>query len=269
VSRFDTCSLCPRLCRDGCPVATGSAREATVPAWIASTLREWELGRLDDNAAIEAATACVDCGGCRDHCHLHVPLPEYLRTVRAKLVAPPPIAPLAPIEGEGAWVAVETDDRPLAALLARKLGLAVRRWPTVDRLGADATESAVWAQHAPRIRAAVGASSVVVADGGAAHALGAAGVAVTWAHVLVGETEEHVGSCAAGGDRPLRCCGAAGPLVRHHPDDALRVARLFASRGEVERVVDSRCRNHLRAAGIHASDWVDRWMEERWAIGGC
>lgn len=263
MTRFDTCTLCPRLCRDGCPVATGSAREATVPGWIANTLREWELGRLPDSAAIEAATACVDCGGCRDHCHLHVPLPEYLRTVRAKLLPAPPVASLEPIEGDGVWIAVETDDRPLAVLLARKLGVGVRRWRTVDRLGAAATESPAWAQQAPRLRAAVGGGSVVVADGGAAHALGAAGIAVTWAHRLVGETEELVGSCVASGDRPLRCCGAAGPLVRHHPDDALRVARRFASRGSVTAVVDARCRNHLRAAGIQASDWVDRWMEER------
>lgn len=262
MTRFDTCSLCPRLCRDACPVATGSAREATVPAWIGATLREWELGRLPDAAALEAATACVDCGGCRDNCHLHVPLPEYLRTVRARLDVLPPPAPLAPIEGTGAWIAVETDERPLAALLASRLAGGVRRWPTVDRLGVAALESPSWVRHAPLLRAAVGASPVVVADGGAAQALAAAGVEVTWAHVAVGESEVRVGSCAAGGERPLRCCGAAGPLLRHHPDDALRVARRFAERGEVARVVDARCRSHLRAAGIEASDWVDRWMEE-------
>jgi ferredoxin len=261
VTRFDTCSLCPRLCRDACPVATGSAREATVPAWIGATLREWELGRLPDSAALEAATACVDCGGCRDHCHLHVPLPEYLRTVRAALVEAPPIAPLAPIEGTGEWIAVETDERPLAALLATRLSGGVRRWKTTDRLGVDAVESPAWAQQAPRLRSAVGAARVVVADGGAARALAAAGIEVTWAHVAAGEAEAHTGSCVAGGDRPLRCCGAAGPLLRHHPDDARRVALRFAERSDDLRLVDARCRNHLRSAGITASDWIDRWME--------
>jgi hypothetical protein len=259
VSDLDTCVLCPRLCRDACPVATGSAREAAVPTWIATTLREWEAGRLPAAIAREAATLCTDCGACRAACHLDRPLPERLRRARAELCEAPAIEPLRPIEGTGARVAVEADERPLAAVLSRRIGAPVRRWPTGDRLGVAAVEHATFAHRGAAIREALGGLEVVVADGGVARALGAAGVPFVWVHDLVPglRAADTVGSCACGGERPLACCGGAGPLARHHPDDAARVARMFVERGGGGVLADARCRSHLRAAGLEVYDLVD------------
>lgn len=267
---FDTCSLCPRLCRSACPVATGTGRELAAPAWIGTVLRDWERGVASDDDARYVATLCVDCGGCRDLCHLHVPLPELLRTVRARLVAPPPPAPLAPIVGSGD-VVVEADERPLAAILARRSGRTVARWPTPDRLGVHAIEAPDWSSHAAAIRAAVGARTVVTQDGGVARALDAAGVGYQWASSWLGETDAaDVGSCATGGVRPLACCGGAGPLAAHHPDDAARVGDRFverldpgSDRGSTEGapvLADARCRDHLRRHALR--DRIDRWAEE-------
>jgi hypothetical protein len=263
VTPFDTCSLCPRLCRDACPVATGASREAAVPAVIAGVLRDWRLGRASDELASEAATLCLDCGGCESACHLHRPLPQQLREVRRALVTAPRPAPLQPIEGEGDLVAVEADERPLAAVLAKRLGRPVRRWPTADRLGASSIEGPAFADHARRLREAAAGRKVVVADGGSARALAAAGIAASWAHEWVERRVEGcVGSCVAGGDRPLRCCGGAAPLAWRHPADARRVARTFAARMDGERVVDARCRDHLRSAGVEARDLLDDWLAE-------
>jgi ferredoxin len=310
--RFGTCSLCPRLCRHACPVATGSAREAAVPALIAGVLLAWERSRSDrdsptkegsrsdlrsdqrdersrsdrdsptkegsrsdlrsdqkhvrvsDAEALEVATLCVDCGACRDVCHLHVPLPEHLRVVRSQLAPPVPIEPLRPVEGQGALVAVETDERPLAAILQGRLGRDVARWPTGDRLGVAALESPGWDRHAAALRAQAGSRQVVLADGGAASALGAAGVAYVWAAELLGvELGSATSSCVLKGgkvgDRLLACCGGAGPLARHHPEDARRVAHRF---WDGRPVADARCRAHLREAGLPAEDWLDHFVRE-------
>jgi ferredoxin len=262
--RFGTCSLCPRLCRHACPVTTGSAREAAVPALIAGVLRDWERGKLSDADALEVATLCVDCGACRDACHLHVPLPEHLRVVRRQLAPPVPLQPLQAIEGQGAVVAVETDERPLAAILQRHLGQDVARWRTTDRLGVGGMESLGWESHAVQLRERAGSRQVVVADGGAASALGAAGVAYVWAAQLLGvELGGVSSSCVLEGekvgDRLLACCGGAGPLARHHPEDAQRVAQRF---WDGRRVADARCRAHLRTAGLPAEDWLDGLVGE-------
>lgn len=264
MSGLDTCVLCPRLCRNACPVATGSAREAAVPTWIATVLREWEAGRLPASVAREAATLCTDCGGCRDACHLDRPLPELLRRARAALLEAPAMEPLRPITGAGELVAVEADDRPLAALLAARLGRPVRRWCTGDRLGVAAIEHASFAQRGAAIREALGPLHAVVADGGVAAALSAAGASFRWVYELVPglRTDDTVGSCACGGERPLACCGGAGPLARHHPADAARVAERFVERGGGGVLADARCRGHLRAAGLAARDLVDRLGED-------
>lgn len=254
---FDTCSLCPRLCRSACPVATGSGREIAAPSWIGHVLRAYRLGRVDRDEALAVATLCADCGGCADLCHLHVPLPQLLREVRAELGAGGVLGPLAAIEGSAAVIVVETDDRPLAAALAARSGREVSRWPAPDRLGVDGIESPGWSERAAALRERVGPREVVVADGGAAAALGAAGIAYRWAWDWLGVPAPPVGSCATGGDRPLRCCGAAGPLARFHPDDAARVARMFAERAVPGVFADVRCSAHLRRSGAAVRDWVD------------
>lgn len=259
MSGLDACVLCPRLCRDACPVATGSAREAAVPTWIATVLREWEARRLPASVAREAVTLCTDCGACRDACHLDRPLPELLRRARAELLEAPATEPLGPITGAGDLVAIEADERPLAALLATRLGRPVRRWETADRLGVAAVEHPVFVHRARAIREALGPLQAVVADGGVATALAAAGVAFRWVHDLVPGLRgaDVVGSCACGGARPLACCGGAGPLSRYHPDDAARVARMFVERGGTGVLADARCRGHLKAAGLEARDLLD------------
>lgn len=262
MSDWDTCALCPRLCRTSCPVATGSAREAAVPALIAAMALDHERGRLPVEQAIEAITLCTDCGACQDRCHIDRPLPELLRVARGRLTDEPPIEPLRPLEGEGSVIAVEADDRPLAAALATHLGAPVRRWATGDRLGVAAVEHPGFARHAARLRERVGDAEVVVADGGVHHALSAAGVAVAWLHERVLGLPTGDGSCRAGGDRPIACCGAAGPLIRHHPEDAERVGRTWLARADEWRVTDARCRAHLRrCGGAEVTDPLDALLE--------
>jgi hypothetical protein len=245
-------------------VATGTGREAAVPTWIATVLRAWEAGEATRARAEEAATLCTDCGRCQDHCHLHRPLPEALREARVRLLPPPVLDPLAPLQGEGDIVAVEIDERPVARWLARYLGRPVRRWATSDRLGAAASEFPVFVHRAASIAELVGDLHVVTADGAVARALERARVRWSWLHEFVPDSVVDragaVGSCACGGDRPLACCGAAGPLAAYHPQDAARVGRMFVARAGASGslpVLDTRCAEHLRRGGAPVSDPVD------------
>ena len=256
---FDTCSVCPRLCRPACPVASGSTREASVPAVIAGVLYDWERGRADAGIAADAATLCTDCGACERHCHLQRPLPALLREARAKLLPEPPIAPLGRVEGEGTLLAIEADDRLIASPLSRRLGVPVRRLVTPDRLGVAAVEHPRWETRAAEIRACVGAYEVIVADGGVAEALTASGVAFVWLHDRLPELAVGTGSCRAPGvGQPLACCGAAGPLRTHHPADARRTGEQWLRRGGDGPVLDARCGDHLRACGGAVTDPVDQ-----------
>lgn len=258
---WDTCALCPRLCRPSCPVASGSAREAAVPAVIAGVLLDFGRGRADAALAIEAATLCTDCGACQAHCHLDRPLPEALRAMRARIVPPPAYEALRPIEGKGRIIAIEADDRPLARALARRLGEPVRRWPTADRLGVAAIEHADFDRRLAEVRASVADAEIVIADGGIAEVLRRASVAFRWLHELLPDLASGCGSCRAPGDRPAACCGAAGPLARHHPDDADRVGRHWLARTAVRTVIDARCRSHLRRLDPGVRDPLDRLLE--------
>lgn len=255
-----TCALCPRLCRPSCPVASASTREAATPTAIASVLIEHERGAVPLEVAREAATLCTDCGACHEHCYLQRPLPEVLRRWRGQHLPAPQIEPLRPLEGEGAVVAVQTDDRPFAEALGRALGEPVRVWRTSDRLGAAAVEHEdAFEPHGRAIADAAAGLRVVVADGGVASALDAAGVPYHWAHELVVSVPIGGGSCcAAGDDRPLACCGGAEPLATHHPDDALRLGKAFAARLDDDLLLyDGRCRDHLARCGSIHRDVVD------------
>jgi ferredoxin len=259
---WDTCALCPRLCRPSCPVASGSTREASVPAVIAARLLDWQRDRLDPATAAEAATLCTDCGACQSHCHLDRPLPGLLRQARAELLPAAPFEPLRPIEGEGRIVAVEADERPFASALSRRLGEPVRRWPTADRLGVEAVEHREWERHGEAIRAALGGAEAVVCDGGVARALEAAGARFRWLHDVVPGLPTGTSSCkSSGGPRPAACCGAGGPLRRHHPEDARRVGELWLRRGEPAPLNDARCRSHLRDCGGDVRDLLDALLE--------
>lgn len=256
-ARWSTCVLCPRLCRTSCPVATGTAREAAVPSFLAEVLSAWERGEVADDVAREAATLCTACGACQDRCHLHRPLPQYLAETRSRLLPPPAMEPLAPIEGSAELVAIEADERPFAATLARSLDRPVARWVTRDRFGVAAIEHPVWARRAEHLRELAGARQLVVVDGGVAHALDGAGIGFRWLHDLDRSLTLAAGSCRTGGARPLSCCGGAGPLAAHHPEDAARVARVWLDRAWDGRVLDGRCRGHLVASGGAATDPLD------------
>lgn len=258
MSELSTCVLCPRLCRTSCPVATGSAREAATPSAIASVLWDYEQGRVTRSLAIAAATLCVDCGACQDRCHLDRPLPEILRKFRAELLPESLPDEISAVEGEGRYVAVLTDDRDWSGALARATGEAVRVWRTGDHLGLGATDRI---SHARRLRDGLPAGCVVVtADGGVALSLRNAGIDYLLLGQLVPAVNEGVGSCVIDGEKPLACCGAAGPLAGHHPEDANRVGRAFHVRSGTNAFRDSRCASHLRNSGCDARDPVDRLL---------
>ena len=246
----DSCAVCPRLCRHACPVAEGTAREAAVPANLARIVRGWRAGLFDDALAAEAATLCVDCGACTDACHLHVPLPDALAAVRAERGVVPAPAPLRPIEGSGARVALHTDARAWSAALAERLGEPVAAWSTDDDLGWSGRGHPGWTVHLQRVRVHVGAREVITASQDAARVLAAAGVRVTSLAAALGL--EHAAGCGAG---PTGCCGGRGPLREHHPADAARMAARMAWSGPL---ADPACRHHLRACGrVEAHDVVD------------
>lgn len=258
--RLGPCVLCPRLCRTACPVATGSSREAAVPAMIAGVLHEWREGRLPASMAAEAATLCTDCGACQDLCHIHQPLPALIVAARTELLPPPSIEPLRPSTGVGDLVAVEADDRPWAAALAASLGKRVARWVTADGLGVEAVGWPMWEARAAALVARAAGKTIVVADGGSARALREAGVSVVWLHTLVPEAREGCGSCETDGPTPIACCGGAGPLAAHHPEDAGRVAAWWLERAGTAEVRDARCRAHIARSGAAPRDTVDRLL---------
>lgn len=254
MSRLDTCRLCPRLCRDACPVATAGS-EAAVPTFLATILDRHERGLVDDVVARDVLTRCTDCGACQEHCHLHRPLPEWLRAARAALLPRPPVAPVGEVSGPpGATVVVIATDERSAALPGLS-GAAVLR--TADRLGAAALGHGGLEVHLAQLRVRLAGRTVVVADGGVAEVLRAAAVPFRWWWEVVDDPHPAQGSCVAGGARGLSCCGGRGPLAGHHPDDAARVAARFVERGGAE-VRDARCRDHLVRCGFPARDTLDR-----------
>ncbi len=263
-AEIHTCALCPRLCRPVCPVAVGSQREAAVPANMARVLVAWDRGQASPELASQAVTLCTDCGACEAFCHLGMPLPKALRETRAELLPEPLMEPVRPVEGEGSTLVIESDGRGMADAVARRLGAPVRRLFTADQLGVAAVEHPAWAERAREIREAThGIAEIVVVDGGVARALTAAGVSFRWLHEVFPSLAIGLPSCAVGGTRPLACCGAAGPLRTHHPDDARRVGRAWLARADTQDVLDARCRNHLLGCGgLDATDPLDRLLAE-------
>lgn len=265
MSEFSTCALCPRLCRPACPVAVGTGREAATPTAIAAVLVDWSRGRASEALAREAATLCLDCGACQEHCHLHEPLPERLRAARRALrpVRPPPaLPPLPPGEGPVVVERIDAGAGALAPWVAARLGRPVRVWSAPDGLAADEAAPRDRAAHLAALAALLaGAGEVWVGHGDVAEALVAAGVAHRW----VGELDPAAAAaavascrCGLGGAPPLACCGGAEPLASHHPADASRVGRAVGARlpGPV-RVVDGRCLAHLRGAGVDVRWFTD------------
>lgn len=255
MSSLDTCRLCPRLCRDACPVATAGS-EAGVPTFLATLLDRHRRGLVGDDVARDVLTRCTDCGGCQEHCHLHQPLPEWLRAGRRALLPRPAVAPVGEVRGgaPGGVVVIATDDR--SAATPGLPGAAVLATP--DHLGAAALGHGELEVHFAQLRVRLAGRTVVTADGGVGEVLTAAGVPLRWWwDVVPDEAPEAQGSCVAGGRRGLSCCGGRGPLAEHHPDDGARVARRFVERGGAV-VRDARCREHLVRCGLPATDTLDR-----------
>jgi hypothetical protein len=260
-SGLSLCSLCPRLCRHVCPVATGTAREAAVPALIAATLIDWQRGRASSALAEQASTLCTDCGACEALCHLHRPLPRLLRESRARLLPPPPMEPLRAIEGVGPDLVIETDERPFAAAVARRLGAPVARLATADRLGVQGVEHSQFPERAVALRALLAGFRVLVADGGVARVLQAADVPFDWLHERFSDLAGTASCLAPGNAGPMACCGAGGPLPVHQPEAAVQVAVAWWKRGPTPNVSDARCREHLRRCGFDTRDAIDRLLD--------
>jgi len=261
VTEFDTCMLCPRLCRAACPVATGSGREAAVPTQIAGVLRSWRRGEASADLARQAATLCVDCGACQDLCHLHRPLPELLREARQELCSSTAPEPVRPIEGEADWVAVEFDDRSWASALARRLRRPMARLRTRDGLGEAVLATGAHEGHFRAVAHRLRGLHVVVADGASARVVAHLGLPHSWLHDLLGQADGVCSCVASGSEAPMACCGARGPLPVHHPDDAQRMAAHWLRREPGRYHHDGRCAAHLSAAGGDVVDAVGMLLE--------
>lgn len=258
---IERCSLCPRLCRSSCPVATATGREAAAPTQIADVLLAWSRGLVSEAMAREAATLCVDCGACEEHCHLGTPLPAALRAARARLLPAPEVTPLVPIEGAGTWVAIESDGRRWAGALARRLGAPVARWWTRDALGVALLGRPAWQERGEHLAAALQGRQAVTADGEVARALRGAGVDWRWLHELLGYTDLREG-CAQGQGGRAGCCGGAEPLRSSHPADAARLAARWSLSG-CAGVADVVCSRALRDVDRAVEDVVDRLLSEQ------
>ncbi len=259
---IDTCSVCPRLCRHACPVAEGTAREAAVPATLATVLRRHRDGVIDTALATQAAALCVDCGRCMEACHLHVPLPDALASAWSAFGLVEAWGPVPAIEGSAQLVALETDDRSWAEALARRVGEPVGRWRIPGGVPWTSRGTPSWGRVSQALASVAAGRTVVVPDRASASALAAAGVPV---RVLAEQLDEPAWapSCAAGG----ACCGGHGPLAAVHPDDAARMAAQYPVEAPV---ADVGCAAHLRAHGRDVEDVVDRLLawdaeEAEWA----
>ncbi len=249
---LSTCALCPRLCRFACPVANGTSREAAVPGTIAGVLLAWSRGTVDNAIAREAALLCSDCGRCQHVCHLHHPLPDLIAEARASL-APVVVSGIGSVEGEGALVAIETDDRAWSAALASRLGEPVAKLRTPDALGGEARRAQGWEARRDSLRAQLKGRTAVVAHGAAARVLDEAGVTWRWLHDALGVPAAP--SCVGGA---LTCCGGADALQTGHSADATRLA----SRWGVDGILaDARCGAHLKAKGRVVVDVIDQLLE--------
>jgi Fe-S oxidoreductase len=78
------CSLCPRMCRYACPVASGTADETATPTSMMQAWREAQAGRLPWKAAADAVSRCTGCMACSAPCEFDQDLPSMLYEARAE-----------------------------------------------------------------------------------------------------------------------------------------------------------------------------------------
>jgi len=218
-----------------------------------------EVGRqgLPQYLAEQALSLCVGCGACEAHCHVEQPFASMIQKAQVQWFEAPQVESLGSLEGEAETVAIESDERPLAALLAGILRKPVARLKTSDALGEALIGYPSFSERAGQISEQLAGKEVVISHGGVARVLEAAGVVFLWAHEVTGVSPEQ-GSCRCE-DAPmaLACCGGAGLLPVHHAEDARRVAKLWMQRGNGGVCADARCRNHIQSVGIEVSDVLD------------
>lgn len=78
----EICSLCPKLCRFACPVATATGDEGATPTAMAQSWREAQAGRLSWDAAAENLAKCTGCEACRPPCEFGQDVPAFLVQAR-------------------------------------------------------------------------------------------------------------------------------------------------------------------------------------------
>jgi len=78
------CSLCPKLCRFACPVASGSADESATPTAMMESLLSARAGTLPWSEAAELLQRCTGCEACRVPCEYDQDLPAMLYAARAE-----------------------------------------------------------------------------------------------------------------------------------------------------------------------------------------
>ncbi len=104
-----SCAICPRLCRDVCPVAVQAGRDDLVPSEKMRAVAAL-MGASAGLADGERLLACTDCGACTEHCLLKIPVAPWLDAGRQRwlehesgqLPAAPPDDPPA--------IAIDADD---------------------------------------------------------------------------------------------------------------------------------------------------------------
>ena len=79
-----TCSLCPKMCRFACPVASATADEGATPTTMMQAWIQAREGRLSWDAAAEALSRCTGCEACRVPCEYEINIPKLLYRARAE-----------------------------------------------------------------------------------------------------------------------------------------------------------------------------------------
>jgi ferredoxin len=264
------CVYCPRLCRHVCPVAVGTGRESASPTAMATQVWLYLEGRAELKEARAAAALCVECGACEAACEVEQPLAHLLGDFRRRL-APHGPQPLSEVEGEGALVAIEVDERRWAEALAARLGQPVARLRTADHLGQDALGQPSMTAHLARLRTSLGARTAVVSEHRSLAVLEAAGIATAHLRDLLDWSAPGIPHQPCAGPRlpgatpaplALACCGARAALSSAHPALADELAAECGRRLHDEQPSptaplcspDSSCARALRAAGWTVED---------------
>jgi ferredoxin len=257
---FETCALCPRLCRHVCPVAVATGREAATPTAMMTQLWDHLRGAGSADLARSAAHLCTSCGACTTACKLDRPVGDLLATARAELSEALPDLELPVPTGEGRWTAVEADERTWGPALSAHLNEPVAVLRAHQRLGASWAEHPEFGPWADRLRAHLAGRSLVVADGDLAMVCRRARID----HVLLSDlipapAGSPIAGCTLPGDNQGPCCGAIPSLGRHHPQAAADMADLLGDTlgGSTPWTRDAHCAGHLRAGGTPTLDPID------------